>query len=188
MPRLRNHLTSTAAKPRPDTTDYHSLAAKTGTSPRQRGWRRLILLTASLLVGAFGITAPAHASSGTPIVSWGAKDNNCLDAGGGWVSTWPCNGNANQRFTSYAVGTGGAWEARSDNGLCLDAGTSSGLGSCNPSRHSQWFIATTYGNGTSSVAVHPDGAPNFCWDAGFSHQWLLIAPCNGNINQQWYMG
>ncbi len=119
-------------------------------------------------------------------MSWGEKTNDCLDAGGGWLSTWPCNGNANQRFTFASVGTAGHWgfQARSDNGLCIDAGTSSGLGSCDTSRTSQWFTTTSLG---STEHMHPYASSNLCWDAGHSHQWLLIQPCNINyINQQWY--
>lgn len=148
--------------------------------------RAIAMVFAALALAGSAIIA----TSGTANASWrdGEMFNyhkqQCLDGGGGWLSTWSCNGSSVQIWRDISSTV--YYQLQDSAGQCIDSGQTSGLGSCNGGNYQLWSVSNI---GTVNGRVYDQFRnvhyPNLCLDGGSNLGMPDAGPCNQG-DWQWF--
>jgi hypothetical protein len=106
----------------------------------------------------------------------------CMDGGGGWLSTWSCNGSGVQIWTDVSPDGVTWYQFRDGNGQCVDWGQNSGLYSCNGGDWQQFYAHYVGNVNGRDWYVFRNGHTNSCMDGG---QPLLAGGCSPNNTNTW---
>ena len=156
-----------------------------------KGGRRGLFRVAALVVAPLLLMVVAL--SGTANAAWRSGEMynlakaQCLDGGGGWVSTWSCNGSAVQIWNDITAHAGTVYQLDDNNGQCLDGGQGSGLYGCIVNdTYQQWTVQKklTTSDGRTFYQFHSVQNGGLCLDGGQSHKSMWF-PCNGGNYQLW---
>ncbi|MEV0401297.1 hypothetical protein [Actinoallomurus sp. NPDC050550] len=148
----------------------------------------LTALTAPLIATLVGL-APSASASYQNGEMFNITKSQCLDAGGGWLSAWNCNGSPVQIWTNIS-NVSGQIQFRANSGQCIDAGQPNGLFSCNGGNW-QKFTATWVGgpiDGRYYQVFRNVQDPYACIDAitGDGGPSTGIGNCRDNYTYQWW--
>ncbi|MEV0407063.1 hypothetical protein [Actinoallomurus sp. NPDC050550] len=148
----------------------------------------LTALTAPLIATLVGL-APSASASYQNGAMFNIKKGQCLDAGGGWLSAWNCNGSPVQIWTNISNDSRYI-QFRANSGKCIDLGQySSSLFSCNGGDY-QKFTATWIGgpiDGRYYQVFRNVHNPNICIDSGSQYMWSPgLGVCENNQTSQWW--
>lgn len=153
-----------------------------------RTTRRALATAAATLALAGGVTA---ATAGSASAAWrngemyNLAKSECLDGGGGWVSTWGCNGSPVQIWRDIAPTTDSTYQLSDNAGQCLDGGQSNGLFSCNGGDWQRWTVEKVGSvDGRTYYRFRWAHDASKCLDGGQSRQAMWF-PCNGGAWQMW---
>ncbi|MGV9296937.1 RICIN domain-containing protein [Amycolatopsis sp. NPDC003676] len=156
----------------------------------RRPGRRTLFRVAIALVAPLLMTIVV--ANGTANAAWrnGEMYNlakaQCLDGGGGWVSTWSCNGSAVQIWQDIQPSSSPYYELRDNAGHCLDGGQGNGLFGCNGLDWQLWSVEKMPPTGDGRTYYRFHWARNYgtCLDGG-QHRQSMWFPCNGKPYQLW---
>lgn len=152
--------------------------------------RRIIALAAltAPLIATLGL-APSASASYQNGEMFNIKKGQCLDAGGGWLSAWNCNGSPVQIWKNISNDSRYI-QFQAGNGKCIDLGQiGSSLFSCNGGDY-QKFTATWIGgpiDGRYYQVFRNVHDPNICIDSGSQDMWSQgLGVCENNQTSQWW--
>ncbi|HTI23742.1 MAG TPA: hypothetical protein VL652_22285 [Kutzneria sp.] len=158
---------------------------------KEKSGKRTLLRAAIALVAPLLMTIMV--ANGTANAAWrnGELYNlakaQCLDGGGGWVSTWSCNGSSVQIWVDQASTSSPYYQPRDNAGQCLDAGQGNGLFGCIANDQYQEFTVEkvlSTSDGRTFYRFRGVQDTSKCLDGGQSHQSMWF-PCNGGNYQLW---
>jgi hypothetical protein len=114
--------------------------------------------------------------------------SQCLDGGGGWVSTWSCNGSPVQIWVDQLPATSPYYQLKDNNGQCLDGGQGNGLLYCLINDDYQEFTAEKMliaSDGRTYYRFHSVHDQSKCLDGGQSRQSMWNTCHNPDSFQLW---